>query len=431
MKDFIKFIKSLIKRYSVGGFFLTSPQVASVFVGLVTLPIVLANLTVKDYGEFQFIQALQLWMITLTASYITLGARRGIIKGLKGTFLFAFFSRLKLFAILMLLVLLGASFIYYIGFITSSILLIVMGAYLIIGYLPQISYLQFFIAKKQFKNYALWQIVTSVLASITSAYAAFTTHDILIFAYVLFGLTSLMGLAGFFYVIFKNNLYSPYKRGEIDRTCFSYGIKLIPASLISGTSNKITSFIIGPFFGFANLAVFSIALRLEERFRGPTKSLQNLLYSDFVGIEQKELVSKIKMKLMQGLLLSTVFTLICVFLGYLYIDLFLPEAYQGAKLYFLILALGLPAVILQIIMHTILEANLRHRELTALIILPSILKILIIVLLGFLLGIIGICFGVVLGYWISLAFYYFLTIKRDLALKLIVKIPLLKKLANF
>lgn len=429
----INFVKNLAKKYFIDGSFLICPQVTAILVGLITLPIILANLEIKDYGAFQFILALQLWLITLTASYITSGARRGIARGLDGTFLFAFFARLKFFVLLGLLVFLGAFFVYYAGFITLSLLLIIINIFLILGYLPQASYLQFFIAKKQFKNYAIWQIIVSVLVPVVSALAAFLTHNILIFAIILFGSTVLINLAGFCYVIIKNNLYSAYKKGKIDRACLSYGLKLIPASLISGTSNKITSFIVGSFFGFANLAVFSIALKLEEKFRSPTKSLHNLLYSDFVRIEQKDLVLKIKPKLKQGLFIffAFVFALVCVLFGYLYISLFLPESYQIAKLYLLILSLGLPAVVLQTIIYTLLTANLRYKELTALIILPSLLKILLVIILGFLFKVIGVCFAVALGNWISFGFYYLLTIKKDLALKLIDRIPLLKKLSNF
>lgn len=427
----INLVKNLIRKYFVGGFLLFFPQATAIFISLITLPIILANLEIKDYGMLQFILALQLWLVTLTARYITLGARRGISRGLDGTFFFAFFSRLKFLILLTLLVFLGAFFVYYAGFITLSLLLVIISAFLVLGYLPQVSYLDFFIAKKQFKNYAIWQTIASVLVPIVSALAAFLTHNILIFAIIQFGSAVLISLTGFCYVIVKNNLYSAYKKEEIDRACFSYGLKLMPASLISETSNKITSFMIGPFFGFANLAVFSIALKLEEKFRSPIKSLHNLLYSDFTRIKQKDLILKIKPRLRQGLFISFAFALICVFFGYLYIDLFLPESYQTAKLYILILGLGLPAVVLQMIIHTILAANLRYKELTALIILPNFLKILLIIILGFLFKVIGICFAVALGNWISFGSYYLLTMKKNMTLKLINRIPLLKKLSNF
>ncbi len=413
MTNFINSTYGLIKRYFISSFFLIFPQVISIFVTLITLPVVLANIPVKDYGIFQFVLALQLWIVTLTAGHTTSGAKRGIAKGLDGTFLFAFFSRLKFLAVVGLVSFVASFFIYNIGLTTLSLLLIVVGAFLILGYLPQVSYPEFFIAKKQFKNFTIWMTVTFVFVPIASAVSAFLTRNILIFAIVQFGSITLISWLGFLYVVCKNNLFSAYKKNEIDKECVPYGIKLIPASLILQTSNKITNFIIGPVFGFADLAIFSVAYKLEERFRGFIKASHNLIYSDFAKNEQEELIRKLKANLKKGLVVSIILTLGCIFGGYLYIDLFLPGSYQTTKFYFLILSLGLPGIFLQIIMHTILAVNLRHKELTVLIILPSLIKIALIILLGVLFGIVGICWSIVLAAWISFGFYYSLALKEN------------------
>ncbi len=431
MKNILNFIKILTKRYLIDSFFLTFPQLIAIFVTLITLPIILANIPIKDYGIFQFVLALQLWIVTLTAGHIILGAKKGIAKGLDGTFLFAFFYRLKLLAVLGLIGVIISIVLYRVGFTVWSLLLLTMSLFLIIGYLPQVSYREFFIAKKQFKNFAIWQTIPSVLVSIALAAAAFLTHNILICAITYFGLITLISWSGVLYVVYRNNLFFAYKQGRIDRKCIPYGLKLIPASLILQTSNKISNFIIGPFFGFANLAVFSIASQLDVKFKSFTKLSYNLLYSDFAKYEQDKLVKKIKSRLKQGIMVSVIITLGCIFLGYIYINLFLPQLYQSAKLYFLILSLGLPAVILQIILHTVLAANLRYKELTVLLILPNLIKIILIILLGLLFKVIGVCWGVALGAWISFSFYYFLTIRKELAIKLIKNFPLLKKLSNF
>lgn len=431
MLNFINFVKILFKRYFIDSIFLNIHQIAGIFVTLITLPIILANLPMEDYGKLQFIFALQLWLVTLTAGYATMGAKRGIAKGLDGTFLFAFFSRLKFLLIIGLIGFIASFFIYSTGLVTLSLLLVIMSSFLVLGYLPQVSYPEFFVAKKQFKNFAVWRTIASTLVPLASAVTAFLTHNILIYAIIQFGLTALISLVAFFYVIVKNNLISTYKKGEIDKTCFFYGMKLIPASLVFQTSNKMTNFIIGPFFGFTNLAVFSIASKLQEQFSGFSKTLYNLFYSDFARDERDRLIKKIKSKLKQGMIISIFITLGFVLAGYLYIYLFLPQSYQPTKIYFLILSLGLPAIILQIILHTVLSANLRYKELTVLLILPNLIKIFLIILLGLLFKVIGICFGVVFGAWISFGFYYFLVMKKDLALKLINKSPLLKKLSNF
>jgi len=427
MRDILNFVKFLIKRYFIDSFYLNLPQLIGIFTALITLPIILANLPIKDYGIFQFVLGLQLWLVALTGGHITLGAKRGISKGLEGTFLFAFFYRLKFLVIIGTILFISSFFIYNAGLITLSLLLVLVSIFLILGYLPQVSYLEFFIAKKQFKNFATWQIVTLVLTTGSVTAAAFFTHNILMFAIVQFGLTTLIGWLGFLYVIKKNNLILAYKKGEIDKECVPYGIKLIPAALILETSNRITNFIIGPFFGFSNLAVFSVAYKIEEKLRNFMKSFHNLLYSDFAKDEQRELIKKTRERLKKVLIVSVILTLGFLFLTYMYVDLFLPESYQMTKLYFLILSLALPGVFSQIIMHTILAAHLRYKELTVLGIVPNLLKIVLILIFGYFWKIIGICFALAISGWISFGFYYFLTLKREVVIKFINDYPKLKR----
>jgi O-antigen/teichoic acid export membrane protein len=409
----LNFTKKLIEKYFVDSFFLNFPRFIVILVELATIPITLANLSIKDFGFFSFVLALQLWITTLTAGHITAASKRGISRGLEGTFLFAFFVRLKILLVVGLIVFIVSFLLYLLIPGTLFLLIIIMAIFLIFGYLPQVSYGIFLIAKKKFKKSAIWQILLPVSTSLAFTLSAFLTHNILICTIVYFGSITFISWLGFLHLVFKNNLFSAYKKNKIDRECVPYGLKLIPASLVQQTSSQITNFIIGPFFGFANLAIFSVAFGLLDKFRGFTKTLDNLFYADFARSNQDKLIKKIKSKLGQGIFISIILTLFCVFLGFTYIHFFLPESYQQTKTYFLILSFSLPAVILESILATVLMANLRHKELTISLILPNLIKIILIFISGILFKIIGICWAVVLGAWISLAFYYSLTISKS------------------
>jgi len=244
------FIKNLSKKYRTDSFFLMLPAIISTLIALITLPIILRNLPVENYGIFQFILALQIWLIVFTGSHITSGSTRGITKGFNGTFLFAFLSRFKLSIITGSVMLIVSLYFYFINSYIFFFLLVIFSIYLIFGYLFQPTYTQFFIAKKQFKNLAVWQITTSLIVSISSALTTYFTHNIVIFALVQLGLGFFISLIAWLYVIKKNNLLSAYKKGEIDEECVLYGLKLIPVDLISVTAGKISHFIIGPFLDF-------------------------------------------------------------------------------------------------------------------------------------------------------------------------------------
>jgi len=426
MEDFRQFLKILIRKYLTGSIFLTSPQVISSVVSLVTLPIILANLPLEDYGKFQFVVALQA-LVVLTGRNITMGSKRGIANNLDGTFLFAFFARLKYLVMLGLIGIIFSFVLYEAGVTTLSILLIIMSTYLIVGHLFQIGYQQFFIAKRQFKNLAIWSIITSILASSISALTAYLTHNILLFAVTQLGVITLISCLAWTWAVKKNKLISAYRKKEIDWECVSYGLKLIPADSIEMIAYKISHFIIASFFGFANLAIFSVAYKMRDKFAGILKQSRSLIYADFAREEQSKLVIILNSNLKYGIFFSLVLTFVCAIGGYFYIRIFLPESYIPAIKYFFILSLGLPAAVLQIIIQVILETNFRHKELASLFIISNVIRIVLIVVLGFVFGIIGVCTGIVLGGWTGFGLCYLLTLKKELVSKYVHINALLEK----
>lgn len=430
MRNFINFTKSLFQNYFINSFYLILPQFVAVLIGAITLPIILANLPVEDYGLSQFVLTLEVWLVVFSGDNITAGAKRGIAKELDGTFLFAFFARFKLLIIVGLIGLIASFFVYNAGFNTLALLLAIMCAFLIFGYLFQVSYPEFFIAKKQFKSFAAWQIISSIITAASTTATAFFTHNILMFTIVQFGISTLISWMGWLYIVKKNNLILAYKKGEIDKECVSYGKKLIPADIVSLTAGKISHFIIGPFFGFANLAVFSIANKLRDHFATFIKKVRPLFYADFTKNKKDELIKSLNSKLKYGIIISIIATLFCIIGGYLYIKLFLPSAYRAAITYFLILSLTLPPIILMLIMHIILEVNFRYKELSAIATIPNLIKIALILVLGSLFKTIGVCWGVVLGQWIIFGFYYFFVFKRESIIKFINNHPWLENLSK-
>ena len=429
-------IKNLFQRYFKDSFFVVSPQIISLVVGLIALPIILVNLPIADYGKFQFILAFQAFLIVLSGPNITAGAKRGIVQGLEGTFLFAFFKRLKFLIVISLFGIFLSFCLYYIyGFIALSWLLIIASLFLVFGYLFQFSCPEFFTAKKQFKELAFWESAILVLNPTATALAAFLSHNILISALAYFGSLSFVGWIGWIYIIKKNNIILAYKEKKIDRECLSFGKKLIPADLVALTEARISHLIIGFFFGSANLAIFSVAHKLRDNLARLIRRVRTLLYADFVKGEKNEIVkvlnSKSKSRTIALAVIALLCLVFCTLVGYLYIKIFLPQNYQNTLPYFLILSLGLPSIILRVLMQTLLEVNLRYKELTVLFILPNLIKIGLIIVFGFLWGIIGICWAIILGDWIIFGFSYLLSQRKDLFLRLINRFSLLKKLSNF
>ena len=422
--------KRLFQKYFTGGFFLNAPLVTNSIVALATLPIILANLPIADYGKWQFVLALQIWLVASTAANITTASKKGIAQELNGTFFHAFLARLKLLVPVGILALVAAFCLEILGQHIFSVLLVIVGVYLVFGYLFQTSFYEFLIAKKRFKDWCFWQILISSVAMIGSALVALVTKDITYFALFQLGSSSVLGWIGWFWMVRRGALIDSYKKGGIDKECVPYGLKLIPVDLVIITAGKISHFVIGPFFGFANLAIFSVAYNMRDKCAGIMKSARPLLYADFAKMERKELVKIINRYSVKVGALSALLTLGFIGAGWFYIKFFLPETFHQAIIYFMILALGLPPGILGIILSTVLESHLRYKELAVAAVVPNLLRITLILILGYFWQIIGICVALAISGWIDFGFYYLLTLREDLAVGVIDKCLFLKRLSE-
>jgi O-antigen/teichoic acid export membrane protein len=420
----------IFRKYFSGGLYLNLPLAINVILSLIALPIVLKSLLLSDYGKWQFVLALQSWFLVLTATDITFASKKGITQGLNGTFLYAFLKRYKLVVFISIFIVLLSLFFKFTGDVTFLLLLLILAGYLLFGYLFQVSFFEFLIAKKKFKEWSFWQIFLTSLSILASTLAAYLTKNIIYFAFFQLGSIAILAIFLWLYLIKKERLIESYKRGEIDKECIPYGLKLIPINLVSATSSKLSHFIIGPFLGFTNLAVFSIANKLRDKSASVIKSLRPLFYADFAKKDQRELIKIINRNLLKIGFFGFILTIGFIVLGSLYIKLFLPLSFQPAILYFIILAFSLPTGFLATILHTILESHLRYKELAVIGVVPNLSRIVLILIFGYFWQIIGICIALTLTSWLTFYFYYLMTVKKDLAIKILRKYPFLEKLAQ-
>lgn len=422
--------KKVFRTYCSDSLYLNAPFVVNTMFTLATLPIVLASLPVSDYGKWQLILALQIWLFAATASNINYASKRGIARGLNGTFLYAFFARLKLLVPVGVLVFVIAFFLKRSQGHVFSTLLVIMGVYLISGYLFSISFYDFLVAKKRFKKWCFLQILTSSISIMGSALVAVFTRDILYFVSFQLGSNGIISCIVWLRIVGKEKLMESYKIGKIDKECVPYGLKVIPVDLASITADKIPHFIIGYFLGYTTLAIFSVANKLREKATGLIKNIRPLLYADFAKMQKKELLKIVNRHLVKIGVLGVLLTSCLIGAGWFYIKFFLPTTFHQAIFYFTILVLGFPPRILVIVLHTVLESHLRYKELTAIGIIPSALKIVLILILGYFSQIIGVCVALAISGWVTFGFYYLLTFKIELVIKFIDNHPWIKKLSK-
>lgn len=405
-------IKSLIQKYSRDVSLIVSSQIIGSAVNLVTLPIILSRLSINDFGSFQLVLAIQSWLILFTAGNITIGAKKGIANNKEGTFLFAFLYRSRFFiAITAISILISAIFLFF-NKETIGILSLIVSGYTLFGYLPQVSYAEYLIGKKDFKSFFIWQTISSVSISMASLASVLITNNILIFVAIQIGLTIITNILALIYIIIKHNLYTAYKNKEIDEDCKKYGLKLIPTEILLGTSNQLSNFIIGPFFGLSNLAIFSIASKIDAAFRGVLRISYNLLYSDFAKEKYEDLLETIKKQFGIIVVFSLIATFICLIIAIFYIKAFLPKEYSSVALYVIIFITAFPAFIIQSLLRTATDSDLRHKEVGLFTFITCFFKIGSILVLGYFFKIIGIIVALTMTTWLEFILYYLATLNK-------------------
>jgi O-antigen/teichoic acid export membrane protein len=418
-------------RYAKGIFLLNLPLSVHTIISLVTLPVVLNYIDAADYGKWQFILALQVWTFALTADNITRATKRGIAKGLDGTFIYGFLARLKLIVPFSLVLLAIAFYIFFSGNKVIALLLVILSFYFSIGYLFQVTSFEYLIAKKQFKLWSVWQIIISGVSLCGGAFIAYFTKNIVYFGLFHLGSISITSICLWVMLLRRDALFESYRQRIIDKDCVPYGIKLIPVELVGAAASKISYFFITPYFGYTNLAFFSVADKLRERGIGIIRSLRPLLYTDFTQTPRNKIAASVNRNiarlLLAGLFLALVFTVA----AWLYITNFLPDEFYVSFSYFAVLAVGIPAVLMAVVLHTALEAHLRYKELTVIGIIPNVLKVLFVLLGGYVGGVLGVCIGVTAGVWISLVFYYTLALRLEYIQKIVAEIPFLTRLSEY
>ncbi len=401
MQGFWVFTRKLLKRYGKGGFLLLLLQVITVCVQLVVMPFLTRFLSQSDFGIFQFSQSLINWFAIFSVGNSTLGSKKGMVEGKNGTIWYSFLYRIKFFIVLSLLCFVVAAVLYFLNSFVMSALWGIVGLFLLIGYLPQVSYPQVFFAKNDFGLLVFWQSLAIILSQGLCLVAAFLTHNVIIVTGIQYLSFALLCSIAFVHALKKYNCVAAYKKGEIDRDCIDYGKKLIPVEIVQGTAGTIHNFIVGPVFGFATLATFSVATRIDVLFRSCVSSGYYLLYNDFVKTEHEVLKKHIKKNILFIFFSSSLIAVILFFVSTFYIQKFLPLSYQHAIVYTGILICGLPALVLQSIIQGIFESKLKSESIRLATYTSQILRILLLVFGGFF-GVLGITLSLSLSAWVSL-----------------------------
>lgn len=392
--------------------YLNVPRLVYAILSLVTLPLVLQNVPVDEYGGLQLVLAIQAWIIILSGSQISSAAKRGIVIKLEGTFLYGFFARLKLLLPLALVYFLGGIYVYINGYEFFSILTIIASLNLLFIHPFESSLFEYLIAKKNYSAWSRYQIINSSLSLLIATGVILYTKTIIFYFLTQSIILVLASVIEWLLIVQKEGLIKKYQIGAIDKECIVYGKKFIFVDIITATADKLAYVFIGYFLGLGDLALFAVAYKLRDHFAGFIKSLQPALYTDFASQRADIVLARLKDRFLILFLLSTGAAALFFLIGSGYILFFLPKSVHQTILYFGILLMSFPIGGISIALHTYLESHLKYKELLIMAVWPNLITIFSILLLGYYGGIIGVCIALAVETWICAIFYYALTLLK-------------------
>ncbi|MEK7639417.1 MAG: oligosaccharide flippase family protein [Patescibacteria group bacterium] len=355
------------KYFLRGGFWLSVSQFFTILFGILSSALLAHFLSSIDYGVFRYLTSISILVAVFTIS----GLDAAIIQATAKKYL-NFYS--ETFKINILYSLISASiggigFLYY---LLKGNSLLAVGCLIIAFLTPTIRSFHFIPSLLQgthnYRALALFQSLKSFFVSVSSISVVFLTKNILLLLIVY--LIS-QALANFFgHLVFQPKKAEPTPR-DVFNKYLSYAKHTSVRNLLTGVAFKIDSVIVFTQLGAAELALYSIAQLVPEQVKGALKNISSLLLVKYSANENFSVVKKaIWRRSLQLLLVLVACTLLYLLIAPKIYELLFPK-YPDAIWLGGLLALSFPAT-LAMIPTSVLQAQLRERELHLLNIINSI-----------------------------------------------------------
>lgn len=246
-----------------------------------------------------------------------------------------------------------------------------------------LNYNYFLSGKKLFKESSKYGNFSSIISTLLIVTAIFTKNLYLI---ILVYFLSLTLTRLFFYLL----TVKKYKVNDSENPqTISYGKHLSLMNILATVALYVDKLLIFHLLGASALAVYLIALAPIEQLRGTTKILGTLALPKFSQNNFEETKKSIFKKIYKldfiMLLVAVVYILACPYL----FDLFFPK-YLASVFYSQLLSLTLVLSSPVIILNNLLQSQQKTKELYSYNIFTSLFQIIILIILGYLYGLLGI-----------------------------------------
>lgn len=390
--------------------YLAPRHAVSALVTLAAVPIVVSSVEVVDYGKFVIAMAVMGWLLPLTAPFTAHGVAAAATRGLDGTLVYVVRERLKLAGFPAAIMLGIALALHRAGDHLLGNLLLAAAGYLLLG-TAFLTFRQFLVGKRAFRELAPWDISMAALPSVGMAVAAFATGSIVVVAGTAFATQIVVGAAAYGWVVHRWRVQEQYALDRIDHAVRGYGLRMIPLSLISAFASEGATFVAAYVLGYQQLAVLAVADRLVGRLSRIAGDIgRDLLRPEFASRDERRVARRLRRHLGSitcalGLLWAG-----ALMAGATYLLASMPAPYRGAVWFYAVMSLGLPARVLQDVVQLIPSVNLRAVQETVPALVGDLVRVGGTALLGYWLGAIGVAVAVAAGAWVGMAVAFYWTL---------------------
>jgi len=385
-----------------GGWLLTGQIIVALF-GF-GLTIAFANLLPQqEYGVYKFIIAAGGLLAAIRLSGIRLAVTQAVARGAYGTVRHGLYLASRWNSLLILLSLAVALYYYLNENHTLAIGILLIGIYnAVVGALRV--YRGYLAGTEQFRAGTIHDLVSTSIGSLGVLIALLYTDNVLILLAI--GLfLPLTAIAWFSYRTFK---IIP-KDTPTSHSAISFGKHTSAQNVLLAASVHLDKVVLFQWLGSVELAVYAFALLIPDQVAGLFKSVLGIAVPKFARKEKGDMRQSIRTKIWQLTLLIAVPIGLYVLLAP-YIFTFVFPAYVQAIWYSQIIILGLimlPAVHLLTVYFDALQAN---RTLYKIKVSSSVIKITLILICTWTLGLLGAVIALLLARAAALmilSYYYF------------------------
>jgi O-antigen/teichoic acid export membrane protein len=279
-------------RYSLsGGFFLTLIQITSAIVSF-ALTVAFANLLpVEAYGTYRYVLAAYAIFAIAALPGVDTAVIQSVALGRDGTYIRALFLKARWSLLGAALAISYAAYLFTTGQIIMASLFVIAGLSL-----PAMEsfalYSAYFNGKRQFKEWAKFDIWSQALSAVSLIAAMMLTKHIVVIMFAYF-VPYIVARAISNWNVLKHHIADT----RIDENFASYGRSVTVFQIISRLSSSMDQVILYHFLGPAQVAIYTLAMAIPNRMQSLFKISGILAFPRFAERDGKDIAASLPRKM--------------------------------------------------------------------------------------------------------------------------------------